>query len=378
MKRAITILAGLLALDTAHALNTNSVRLGVDVRTAMLFTDIMDDQPVSIAPNQNGYFPLTPMGIDLRAGIDALLVVSNLIVFSTDVTFMNGTNVFADEDLVAFNANTAALEMYFDGSTAGVPPGADIDAAALASDGTPLLSFDTPVTLPGIGGIGPSDVVKYSGGFIMKYPAATLGIPAGRNLDALHFANNNSHLYFSLDTTATIGTNTLPDQDVWDYDGATTAAIPGFPIPGASDLNALDDITDTDNDWLSDFEEISGIDEFATTFPGLPSQLRPFTNSSPDVADTDGDLFTDGEEAAAGSDPTDPSNFLHITALQNIPGAQVVTWSSGIFKFYELQGASELSSFTNIVASSILSFGTSKTYTNTGASQNFYRVRLKP
>ena len=75
-----------------------------------------------------------------------------------------GGTGYADEDIMRYQSGTATWSKAFDGSNAGLPASADIDALALIINSgyiSYLMSFDTPTTVPGLGTIDDSDVARY-------------------------------------------------------------------------------------------------------------------------------------------------------------------------------------------------------------------------
>ena len=75
------------------------------------------------------------------------LTTSETILVSSTTNGTAGGVAFADEDIVGRNQATGAWAMVFDGSDVGVG-GVDVDAFSLVDDGTLLLSFDAPVSIP--------------------------------------------------------------------------------------------------------------------------------------------------------------------------------------------------------------------------------------
>ncbi|MEZ4674025.1 MAG: hypothetical protein R2932_07240 [Caldilineaceae bacterium] len=62
--------------------------------------------------------------------------------------------------MLAFNTVTQLWSMFFDGSDVGVD--SDVSAFHVESDGTLLLSFFSPVTLPGVGAVDRTDIVRFT------------------------------------------------------------------------------------------------------------------------------------------------------------------------------------------------------------------------
>ena len=135
------------------------------------------------------------------------------------------------------------------------------------------------------------------------------------------------------------------------------------------------------SDWLSDWEESSGMDETSTRFPGTSVALGPDGYTTfPNVRDSDGDGLHDGEEAASGTNPMDSLDYLRIKRLQKAGNSEIVTWSSVAGKTYDLEAfTSWLPGGPLIIADDVVATGTDTSRTNSPmASVYFYRVRLEP
>jgi hypothetical protein len=357
--------------------------MAFDVTASHQGTVFTDHQAVSAGPIASGPFLTLSFDGSERVAIDALLVRSNRIIFSTDVDFRMGSTNYADEDLIAYTVTSGVYSMYFDGSALGIPRAADLDAASLQFGTTNLLlSFDMTFTLAGAGTVDDDDIIRFAAGaFTKAYDGQTnLGISAAADLDALYA--DATHLYYSLDISARNGILNGTDKDVWRVatNTLTTSLMGDFGLEDRADLAALEDLTDTDGDGLSDIEEITGLDEAGTTYPGTGAPLSPGgLTSNPGNADSDGDTVSDGHEAAAGTSPTNGLDFLRVTSIEFTAGAPVVTWASVSGKTYDLETTSLLGGFTNIVANDVPAAGSSTTVTNAGpVDARFYRVSVQP
>lgn len=113
----------------------------------------------------------------------------------------------------------------FDGSVEGVPDGARVDAVSV--DGNDLLlSFDTTVALGGITAAD-EDVVTFDGAsFTLHFDGSAAGIPQSADLDALHFATDTGLMYVSFDIGGTVGGVSFSDEDLLTFDpGAASWAL---------------------------------------------------------------------------------------------------------------------------------------------------------
>src|SRR6185503_18956480 len=76
-------------------------------------------------------------------------------------------------DVVRFDPATGNFSIFFDGSANGVPDG---DAIATDPSDRLVLSFDTSVTLPGVGTVDDEDLVRFaSGTWTMEFDGTAKG-----------------------------------------------------------------------------------------------------------------------------------------------------------------------------------------------------------
>lgn len=117
---------------------------------------------------------------------------------------------YNDEDVVRY-ASAAATKwaMHFDGSAAGLPAAADIDAYDYRYNAATLtarhcMSFDQPVAVPGLGTVDDSDIVCYrtstvNNVWIMLLDGSAFGLTTdGEDIDAIDILPNNSILVSTL------------------------------------------------------------------------------------------------------------------------------------------------------------------------------------
>lgn len=379
----VTGLVSLAAAGWAAGLSSHQLRLTPDVTTPLRGGVFSDQDVVSVGSNAVGTLsPGLAAALPERVQINALMVVSNCIVFAPDVPFMAGAQRFTPRDLVAYNVTNGTMAPYFVGASAGIPERAGIDAVALLPGTSQfLLSLDVTASVPPLGVVQDEDIVVIqSNAPVARIAGQTLGIPARADLDALY--HDGTNFYFSLDVTATIGGLTGTRHDIWQCrtNPLTVALITGIGLSEGADLVALDALTDEDNDWLSDFEELTGLDDPATTLPGSSLALTPNGfRSNPRLADSDGDGATDGEEALAGTQPTNSASALRLIGIASSATNHRVSWSSVPGRRYALDSVDRLSQpFTPLVGG-LEATGPTMTHTNTtGAATNFYRIRLDP
>lgn len=104
---------------------------------------------------------------------------------------------FADEDVLAFNPGNNRWSMLIDGSDIGLA-GTDIDGFEWRTDGSQLMSFNTPITLPDIPStVDDSDIVRFiptqlgantSGRFELFFDGSDVGLDnENEDIDAIGF-----------------------------------------------------------------------------------------------------------------------------------------------------------------------------------------------
>jgi PKD repeat protein len=108
-----------------------------------------------------------------------------------------GGIAFEDEDILAYDGDTDTWSVHFDGSDVGLDSSSDGDVRsfALLANGDILLRLKDPITLPDVGTVEPSDIVRFngstgpntSGTFSLYFRGADVGL-AREEIDAIGFA----------------------------------------------------------------------------------------------------------------------------------------------------------------------------------------------
>ena len=191
-----------------------------------------------------------PSGLPEAADLDAYAVMDDeTVFFSTDLTVDLGGLVIGPGDVVRVDpAGIANVEI----SAAGLGLGAvDADAVTLTGDPSmPLaLSFDTTVELPAVGGtllVEDEDLARTDGVvFELLFDGSAAGVDPGADLDGAHLDLEAGELRLSLDISGEIDGVAFDDEDVLAVDlGADTwrlardgsAAAPG--LAAGADLDA--------------------------------------------------------------------------------------------------------------------------------------------
>jgi len=89
---------------------------------------------------------------------------------TTRSEFISGVGRIADEDIVRFDVESGQFSLTFDGSAQGLPRDADVNALALLSDGSILMSFQDSLTVPGISEVvDDSDLLLFDGAAYSLY-----------------------------------------------------------------------------------------------------------------------------------------------------------------------------------------------------------------
>jgi hypothetical protein len=144
-----------------------------------------------------------------------------------------GATTYDPRDVIRYNSLSNTFSLFFGGAGAGVPVGADVDAAFLvAGDSSDLIvSFETPTTI-GAATYEPADLVRWAGGAFSLYfdaSMATPPIPIDVNVTGADRRGNLRIMTF--DVPATLGATFLPGTLV-SWDGTTFASYqsdPGWP-----------------------------------------------------------------------------------------------------------------------------------------------------
>ncbi|MCP4423727.1 MAG: hypothetical protein GY803_04460 [Chloroflexi bacterium] len=141
-----------------------------------------------------------------------------------------------DEDILGYNGTTGEFSIVFDGSDMGLANNMDLQAFHFLGDGSILMSFNRPGTLPGVGAIDDSDIVRFIptslgdvtvGTFVMYLVGADVGLTANQeDIDAITFREGDQ-LLISTTGTATVfedatsgagPTVTARDEDILMYE----------------------------------------------------------------------------------------------------------------------------------------------------------------
>lgn len=232
------------------AVDLQGIVTSVDAATIIGQQTVRDADLVSMKPDGGcltvlqAIADLLPDGVD----VDALSILDDdTLVFSTSVTFDLGGVEVHDEDLVAYDGSVMTL--FFDGSAAGLPAAADIDAVHVASQ-TPLklyYSLDAPATVAGLV-IADDDIVELFRGVHTVVHAGTdifAGQEARADIDALWVDPDAFEYVISVDVSIAraTGRTAAEDEDLVRWVGGQlrplfVGASAGLDAPGL-DIDAV-------------------------------------------------------------------------------------------------------------------------------------------
>ena len=146
---------------------------------------------------------------------------------------------FADEDILAYDTGTGSWSMHMDGSDVGLSGASarDVDAFYIMNDGSILLSFVGATTIPDVGSIDDSDIVRFvpsslgtstAGTFEWYFDGSDVGLTTnGEDIDAIALAPDGRLLVSTSGGSNVPGAGGNADEDILAFDatqlGATTS-----------------------------------------------------------------------------------------------------------------------------------------------------------
>ncbi|MEM9776227.1 MAG: choice-of-anchor Q domain-containing protein, partial [Chloroflexota bacterium] len=153
---------------------------------------------------------------DGTASCDAGAFEGQLTIYvsSTTAGTVNGVT-FTDEDILAFNTATGNWLRFFDGSDVGLGRSAfrDLDAFTILDDGSILLSISGASTIPDVGTIDDSDIVRFIptktgpktiGSYQMYFDGSDVGLDTDKeDIDALDVLADGRIIISTLGTAQT-------------------------------------------------------------------------------------------------------------------------------------------------------------------------------
>jgi len=205
-----------------------------------------------------------------------LLPPSDVIYLSTTTDGI-ATTSFGDEDIIAFDTASGTYSMFFDGSDVGITT--DIDAFAILTDSSVLMSFDKPTAVNGVGTVDNSDIVRFvptqtgvttAGTFELYFDGSDVGLTTkSENIDAIGLASDGS-LILSTNGSFNVPGLTGKDVDLMQFSasslGSTTSGTWSLFSSGSSlgldknseDINGVDIGSATGEYYFSVLRRFSG------------------------------------------------------------------------------------------------------------------------
>ena len=266
--------------------------------------------------------------VPVNADIVALARLSNgdsLVTFDITISLpgAGGNIVATPQDVVRASGGIYSLE--YDGRTNGLTNGVRIDAVSEHPSGL-LMSFDISTKIGSLV-VDDADVVLWDGAVhAILFDAASAGIPASYDIDAIHYASVLNRFHMSFKTSGSLDGQVFADEDIIEHDIATgdfTLALDTSVLHAewaSANLDALSLNTDSDNDGLGDTDEsllgtqpLDSDSDDDGLLDGVETNTLDFldennTGTDPLKEDTDNDGILDGDEVANGTDPTDASD----------------------------------------------------------------------
>jgi hypothetical protein len=206
------------------------------------------------------------------------------------LTLPRGSN--ADEDILAYDTGAGSWTMYFDGSDVGLTGSGsrDVNAFFLMADNSILLSFVGATTIPDVGSVDDSDIVRFvptslgpttAGTFEWYFDGSDVGLSSnGEDIDAIGFAPDGRLLISATGSVSVSGASGA-DEDLFAFDptqlGSTTAGSWSLYFDGSDvDLGGVssEDVTGA---WV---DTATG-DIYLTTLGAF--SVTGLSGSSPDI-----------------------------------------------------------------------------------------------
>ncbi len=219
---------------------------GVDVPSDISGTNYLSNQ---IVHHDSGVYSVSfngaAEGLGMDVNIIAIAVLGNGdIIFSTDAPFTASSINFEPRDIVQWNG--VEYSMYKSGSALGLSASANINALALSSSGLLLISFDVPETVSATT-YEPMDIARVNGdnSLNMYIDGSVAGIPADANITGYHELCGSDSL-FCFDAPVDLGGTTYIPGQIVRYNGSYSlfygdAAFPDYA--GMTGFYVIDDIS---------------------------------------------------------------------------------------------------------------------------------------
>lgn len=219
---------------------------------------------------------------------------------------------FKDEDIIVFSEESGSWAMFFDGSDVGITD--DIYGFTILTDGSILMVFKNPITVPGVGGVTRNDVVQFfpvtvgnntTGTFALVFDGSDVGLASdGENLDSVS-VTADGRLVFSTTGSWSVpgatGTISGADEDLFVFNatslGMLTAGSFEILYDGSDVDMSSEDVNGAALDGVSGDLYLTTTDNFSVTgLSGRPEDIFRFvpTSLGSNTAGSYGPIFFDG------------------------------------------------------------------------------------
>lgn len=207
-----------------------------------------------------------------------------LIYISSDSNGeINGIS-FADEDIIVYDPTSDSWAKFFDGSDVGLNS-TDLDAFFLQDDGSLLISLDQPQSLPGLGQVDDSDIIRFistsggeitAGGFEWYFDGSDVGLTAAtEDVDNITFSPDGQLVISTIGRFDVPGGSGGQNEDLVAFTpthlGQNTSGAWALYFDG-SDLSSQHNLEDIRSAWIDPANgDIYLTTEGSFSIPGLSS-----------------------------------------------------------------------------------------------------------
>lgn len=200
-------------------------------------SDILKYQP----PNLILYLSGSTLGIPRGTNIDAFGFYGDNTLFSVDVPTTLDEATYTQRDLIVYDGNN--FSKLLDGSAIGIPDSARIDAATVLENESIVFSTDIPVSLAG-NDFKENDLIMYDGSFFNLYfSGSSNGIPKGANIDGV-WVSSSGEILFSVDIPCSLAGLEVTANDIIKWSGSFFSIYLDGTSAGLSESSNMDAITD--------------------------------------------------------------------------------------------------------------------------------------
>jgi hypothetical protein len=178
----------------------------------------LDNGNEAAAPDHDFDNDSRPQETGVDRGADEVVVPPPvLLYFSTSGSFdVVGDGQGDDADIYSWNG--VGFARVFDGSAAGLPGSADIDALVVADAATFYVSFIADTAVPGVGTVQDVDVVRYdvgTGTWSLFFDGSDVALSAGvEDVDAFDILEDGSIVISTVNTGNVPGVGYFNDEDL--------------------------------------------------------------------------------------------------------------------------------------------------------------------